>query len=566
MQKWADRPSANFGFAFQFSGAGSFGSSDGGGRPSLELEIAPAPQKSGPDLSVNWIESKGEGSFVAHLENIGAEDSPARSATWTVKGQMQPAVTVPALAKGQKTDVALKVAWRAEGGDPRGASLSFQLSAGDVNGRNDGQSIYPNGSPILLEEPKSPQEWSRLESQLRWLNDTYPNQSRYACAPTGVKARFYVVGFGTTGIKLPTESVLPDIAFFRRVLRSIGMPNFALLGPEPGTLSWRGKPIARGFADRFAGVFGGDARTDGLMPVQVSLNDDPLVPNQITSFGIVESLRMYSPTEAAWLNNVVDGLAQPALPLLAIVRVLDRSGRSLEGSEVELYRVRDGVIEDNPFQKLMVRGGSITPSFRGAQNVFGDLGKDYSNGLVLARVVRFGVDDWAALKVWRALDSVAKGSRTAPLMELRFNVPSSPVDTIDLAVGRNIEAPMAGLTVEGNTTLVSVNPGSSITIDLGRDRAISTVRLETSSGYGADSVSISLRGTGQEVGQGIPWAIDSDLPFTASQRMVKTESGYALDYLNTTQRYRFVTVANTSSKPLTLTRVKVFGVKTQEGG
>ncbi len=569
LQAQVDSPSQNFGLALQFSSPGSFGSSNGSnGEPWLELELEPVSTPAGPDLSVNWIEQKPEGVFIAHIENASKVDSPARMGVWSIRSVSQPPVSIPALAAGRSTEVTLTAPMRPEKNDPRFLTVGFHIQGDDANPRNNGQVIYPSGTPIVIQSPTSPGDWDRVDSQLRWLNDAFATQSRYAAATSGLKARFYVASLAASGVKLPTTTLQPDREFLQQVIRAAGVPDLRELAPSPGNLTWKGNKIARGFADRFPGVLGGDARGDGMLPLQISLNDDPLVTNQITNFGLIDELGLLSPTEVSWLNGMLEGQGQVPVPALAIVRILDRSGRAIDNADIEFYRVKDRVVDESPIFKSAIKGGAVTPALKGPKGLFGDLAKDWSNGLVMARIVRGGVEDWNAIKIWRVLDSASKGSKTVPIVELRFNLPSNPVDTTDLAIGKSVASgtasevdQVAKLTTDGNLADVTIPSKSNITIDLTRDRALSLIQLQTTSSMLAKSFVISLYGTGQDFREATPWANEIDFPFSASQRGTRVDKSLSINYYSNTQRYRYVRIENTSDQPLNLCRVKVFGIK-----
>lgn len=580
VQAMVDRPTENFGFALTFTDAVEVGSSQSAtGRPQLVLELADAPVETGADLSVTRIEPTettpgSDTTFTAHVKNVGSSPATGFTATWVTEEREGASVefTKP-LNPGEETTLTVRRPYRPDKTDERTGTLELRIrpTGKDVNPRNDALAISTGAE--FVDVALSPdvatavgkagvEDW--VQANAAYFNDVVLDRSRFSFAPDGARARVAVrsVRVGTAG----SEAVyVADLAHAERdVLRgfgyALGLPKYAdcaVNRAENGV-------VKRGGEDLYPGLMGyGDTRYEGLVPGLTILPYEPAYNPLFDAFPM-EPTGLLSATDVAILNGRVDGTLDatgvPALPKAMIVRAIDLNGRALPNAELSFFQSANGKIaEAVPTFTVTTSdsGSAILPVREGGP--FGLLAKDGGNQVFLVRANANGVTEWGWLKAWQAMDSASRGSAAAAIMEVRFNLPSEPLDrSVNLAKERAISDSAKSLPaklsplVDGDPTTEAALPdgvGSWVEIDLGRDRSTGEIALLLKPGEFWRKFDVLIYATGQKPSDALPWAREVDLRWTEANRADQSADGrLSVPYRGQIRRFRYLRLVNRSGE------------------
>jgi len=248
VQRMADRPYDNHGFAFSFSGNVEFESSQSRfGRPALEIEYERGQPKEGPDLAVvslrrapefprasvdaphrasqdgmdvpiagalsnpnvkGWPGNGEEVTYTATIKNIGNRPASGFSARWVVRERPGSVTEYDrVLGPGEETTLTFQHGYRDPGADRRGPSVGLRVESKteDSDPGNNVLSVHEAAltvgfrlgpsvaSEIARVKPlgaRTPQEFAQAAVDL-WNDVLFP-QSRFSFAPEGVLDRLRV--------------------------------------------------------------------------------------------------------------------------------------------------------------------------------------------------------------------------------------------------------------------------------------------------------------------------------------------------------------------------------------
>ncbi len=631
VQDMADHPSQNFGFALAFAAPSEFESSQAPkNRPRLELEVEKAAIPAGADLSVTRIDrtptydvsgpktapaKSEEVTYTAHIRNVGDASSKFFLARWSVDDRPGSALEIDkALAPGEEATVTLKQAYEPLATDHRGGKISCTVTTNgpDADARNNAVTTYSNARAIGLtveasfaKEIEANSGYRRIDdwaqAQMRVLNETYLPHSRFSFAPDGGLERFRLQGIqvvpdGTSKdqragedldgvVRFSTEdSGLRGGQLSQEFVRRLG---FALGLPNLGTMNVsyeRGKgQTARASSDRFGGVMGGgDTRFDGSIPGFFVLPYEPY-SNPIFDVVATEPTELFAATDVFAMNSSLGtrGAFKSALtdmPTAVVIKAVGLDGKPLSGAELSFFQTKAGRIDDGApaFTVVTDSGGTVNlPNRPGGtkDNPFGAIDPAGSNGLFMIRAAANGVTDYGWLKAWQLADAFHRTGRPAPIFELRFSLPSQPLDSAtNLADGRpvrdsanDLPAKLASL-VDGQTNGEVALPGEKdawIEVDLGRDRPVGEVQLVVNSTTFWQQFDIVGYATGQEATGLEPWTKELDWGWTNQARGDRDANGaIVVHYRGTAARFRYIRIVNRGlSSPASLAELRVIPVR-----
>ncbi len=618
IQYMADHPADNRGFGLSFKNPCEFFSSRApAGRPRLELELDSQPQASGPDLSVTAIsrDSKAgatprngeEVTFTGHIKNVGSAVASSFAGEWIVDGKsVQSAKGADSLAPGAETTVTLQTTFKADKTDHRTHTVELRItpSGPDTQVANKSLLVYEDAKQIDVVVPAAVaapnpnlvgstaiEDW--IQEQIRIFNDTYCAESRFSFAPDGGLER---VSAGHIRIEASDSAGHKDVAavpgdetdwmgsdprFIREIGRALGLPDFGAKTPHDAKCTVPGDPttqIYRRTADLFPGVMGfGDTRNETSMPGLSRLLYEPypapssgLLPMQPTS--------LLSATDVAALNSVFAPTAGgPAMPKDTFVQATDLDGNPLRNLQLEFFQSKDGKIPEGAPTFTVTTGadqGTALLPNRGAFGPFGKLSDDGGNGTFLVRATANGVADVDWLKAWELIDTASRGNRSAGILELRFDLPSAPLDwSEDLAKDRIISdstnqlPAKLGVLVSGQSdkeATLGSKPGDWVEIDLGKDRTIGEIALVGNPESFWQHFDIVVYSTGQTVSDAAPWASELDWNWAASNRgdpVPNQANTVSVAYRSPAVRIRFIRIFNRSASVGKLRAIHVVPVK-----
>ncbi len=622
LQEMADHPNTNFGFGLQFQTACEFYSSRAAiGHPRLELELDSIPTASGPDLSVTSIQritasganpKDGEDvTYTAHIKNVGTGNATGFKGQWYVNDRPTTEVDKPeAIASGVETVVSMHKPYRLDKTDHRTQYIEFRITprGQDSVSGNNALKVYENAKTIDVQVPAelannvplnlvgstAVEDW--VQEQVRVFNDTYAAQSRFSFAPDGVKERISIQHIligdakATDGAHADGVAVVPaseklwlssDNAFFRSIGLAIGIPDYTSMSFPAGNrvqLKFGDKVVARASTDLYPGVVGfGDTRNESALAGPISLVYEPYKPLTSGMLPILPS-GLLSATDVALLNGNVEHVAEPlTMPKTSLIKATDLVGHPLGNAQLDFFQSKDGVIPDGPptfsASTSSSQGTAILPT-RGGFGPFGKLSPDGSNGTFLIRATANGATEWGWLKAWQLIDMASRGNTMAGVIEVRFDLPSAPLDSsVDLARDRiitdstNILPAKIGTLVSGTAdkeVTLGGKKGDWVEIDLGRDRTIGEISLLGGVGAFWPQFDIMVYGTGQNAADAAPWAHELNWNWTSSNRrdLVGTDPNIvSVAYRSLSVRIRFIRIVNRSSFPGKLSGIKVIPIK-----
>lgn len=551
----------NHGLALSFSSPIEFYSSKAGsGKPKLILEIERIGKKTGPDLSVTLIELRQESvegtadrwpkdgenvTYRAHIKNVGDQPSTGFTATWVVRERSSSSVDyLQTIAPGAKQIVELKKPFKNEHSDHRLQSLGLKIRprGADAVSANDYLEIQESGLPITLHvAPKAAESVYGSSSNedsgqylLRVINETMLAESRYSFAPDGALERFRIQKV----VEYEGSGDQPSYRFDVPFQELVGLPALGKLNRLKLSLIDGGKPVLRFANDRFPGInAGGCTLLDHDIPGTLSIAYDSASRSNFEE-PISYGLGMLSMTEVAALNHALGKSRSTTrqlgpFPAVTVVRALSLDGRSLPNVELAFFQSVSGEIPNKAPDFTVTTGADGTfllptrQAPEGAKrDAFGGFLPSGENGVYLIRATVHGVSEWTSLKAWQLADAAARAGRPVVNMELRFNVPSQPIDTeTNVALNRVVADSKDSLPtslapiVDGvfsNETPVINDSDAWLEIDLGRDRPIAEIILGLTSFW--QQFDIVTYTTGQTAADAQLWNRENDFGFSSTCR------------------------------------------------
>ena len=566
VQNMLDRPYENYGFALTFNNSVEFFSSQSNSnRPKLIVELEAQQRKPGSDLSVTAIDQSVSGEqamYTARIKNVGTEAAKGFSASWLIREGGGPTEDLPdALAPGAETTMTLNRPYKPIKGDHRLQPLALKIRplGPDASTANDALEVQEAGKWVLVSAPGREDE---VQEHVRFFNEVVLPQSRYSFAREGALDRV-AVKFGQGGV------AYDPITFNQALGKALGLPGLADTQFKAGE---RNALAARGSTDLFPGLMGyGDTRNDAALLGSLTLLYEPYW-NPMADAVPVEATGLLSMTDVALINqrlqSAPDVMAQ--LPDPVLLRAMDLYGRPLPKMELSFFQTKNGKIEeDAPAFSVVTdaRGTAVLPKRDGG--LFGKLEPDASNGVFLVSASANGVRDWGWLKVWQLVDAYNRGGAGAAIFDMRFNLPSAPLETgANLALEKFVSSsagtipPKLAALVDGDLSTsieLPAKKGDWIEIDLGRDRTIGEIDLAGKALW--PTFDLMVYATGQRIGDAAYWGREVSWPWTMTNRPLSLEGTPVVAYRGTPTRSRYIRIINKSDAAGNIAEVRVIPAK-----
>lgn len=550
IQAMKDHPFENYGLLIRFESVSEFAASlSKTDRPKLVLDVEDAEAPLG--LVVTHIETSPERpkvgesvTFTAHVKNMGTAASGPITGRWIENGKpVQSDVSGAALQPGQEATFSVSRNVRA------GAVLGLRLN--DSNAID--LSIPEDAAPAHVSLPSGKDAlWAQTEA--RTWNEVIAPQSRFSFAPEGALAKVRIQAFdGPLSDPIKAFGAAWNLADTTAYQIARGQVDLDVAK-------------TRSSSDRYAGLFGsGDTRFDGPIPALLQIPAEP-VSNPLLDMNPLEATGLLSATDVGDLNAAVQNQAGSGLPKTSVIHAISYAGAPLANAGLTFYQSEKGRISDKPTFTVKTDnlGRAVLPS-NGGKGPFGDLLADGSNGVFLVTATQEGVTEATWLKAWQLKDAARRGSAAAAVVDLRFNLGGTKLDTAtNLAQDRIVSdskgdfpAQLNAL-IDGNEATAFSLPsteGSWVEIDLGRDRTIAEVRLLTKEGLWSQ-FDILAYATGQRPSEAFLWAKEVDWNWTAANRSDSLEIS-SVAYRNAPQRVRFIRIVSRAAGSATLNEVKI---------
>lgn len=525
--KWYE----NFGFALQFETSVMFESSQAPyNRPRLELTLGEAMPISGPDLAVLPIQAKDSGDsyeVTAKVRNIGTEASSKFRFVWL--NETRGGVMSENAGLAPNAEVTLTTRVPKHGQDVRFASLALRIypTGPDADASNDEAEYYLGGSPV----PVSQSQWQLGVRAARFVNETVFGQSRFSFARDGV-------------LKRVNPELGPEISqSFADWVRAMVV--------QAGAVDTRSKTPAKPAYGE--GMIGGETRCDAILFPQISLPSEPYFTPLLDNSGL-ETTDLLGMTQVASLNGLVQ-----STPKVILVRPVSRMGTPYQNVGLTFFKVGE---ESSPVATL-----PSTPS-ETFQLPTSLLAGDLLHTVYRVQATKLGVSSETYLYGWQFLDCFSRGNTTAAIIDLPLDLPNYELGETNVADGKQgtdsanrSGNDLAPLTKEGNTVPVkfSGKPGTWVEIDLGRDRSVGELVLESKNL--PQHLDVMTYETGQHITEAQTWIRETD----ASWRLANRSEGGAIVFRPAAGHFRFLRIVNRFDQPdWELVNIKLKSAKAEQ--
>lgn len=588
VQRMIDDPTQNYGFRLAFTGNASFYSGEfTKERPKLEIEWGEAAAE-GADIALVAAEpltqASGSTTWKVTVINLGTETAQGLDVGWKVAADDErPQRIDMAVEPGQTVTFESSLPLSGTRNDPRWNTVAVKVRAvnGDVNAGNGAGQFFPMGLRVFIDgdevghdalsDAGGSQTVARVIEQ---MNLHVLPFSRYQFAPEGAWERVILV----------TDASRADVT-----VRLDGMERVDIEDREHDLLRRVARaltPLSEAFVHPPVGLPGVDARPGhqvgwlpdtrdeayrlSSLPLPV-LNYQPRIPDTTPTWWS----GLLSRSEVGMLQfnlgkRGADRLAAlDQIPLGTVIRCFDGLGVPLTGATVEIFQLDGGEMASEPLLKADTKSSGLVylvpqDAASGLKNPFGTLARDGSNAWLMIRASREGETAVAWLPVWSLWDWGYRANLQVATVELRFMLPSGPLDrTQDLAAGK-LTGGSSPLTPAQTATLVDGDLSTGVVlpldgwveVDLGRDRSFGELQL-TCTGEFLSQFFVATYKTGQEASQSQPWYVEGYGDYQASAFGKVEGDAVTVSYRAPGTQSRYVRILNTSGKAARITDIKL---------
>lgn len=586
MNEMARNPMQNHGLRIEFESKSSFFSSEGYGvAPRLSLSWKRV-ERTGPRLAVLSLEPKGEAGkasgWIAKVKNIGDAVVTGVNARWSLRGEQKAASDIQqALAPGDVVQMEWDISTAAEKASPDVSALSVEVTPGGTGGPVQPQAqlqVPITGLPVNLEVDEETRKLFDAERGsepmerylgrlVTFINSGVFAQSRTIFATEGCRERLRLAQGDPAAakIELKLTSANSEALFAsasRQVLRA--------LSPYKGL--WLTPPDSSPTSTQTYGWLP-DTRDDSGWPQSLML---PMYPwgepkplqAPLPSRGLLSRAEIAAFNEMAGKPFGDRAGYVPGLPTATILSFADSSGAPLYGATIEAYRTSGGKLSSTAvFKGVTTSGGKVFAAQSDGKSIFADLAPDGSNSWILLRVTRDFVTETAWLPAHSLATEYARGNANVPVIELRVMMPSGVVRTDeDLAQGKTVTDSLGRFPAELNAvvdnkpdTFVAMQAADKpywIDIDLGRDRLIGAIEIETV-GAVNERFEITTLKTGQKPVDAQMWVKEVAGALRFSEKGTAVGSNHVIQYTSTAVRARSVRVTYPAGSEAKIAAIRV---------
>jgi hypothetical protein len=513
IDRMAADPDGNFGFRFEFAGAGSFASSDlFGMEPRLDVKWADA-QASVARLAATWPVPQSFPSdgwpapgtpvtWTAKVRNLGGAASGYR-ATWTLDDRaLGEPVVAAGIGPGEAATLSVQVPQPARGDFGSGVlRLRVEPTTAGASGGTAAVSVF--AVPIHIEGASD----ELAVAACRIANDGLFGQSRSTLAQEGVAARFrpapadqaMVVVKAGTGAD-PFASALAAV----QAWNPLSGQNWASPPSEAGL--WLARPGGMGLGIQTLDDWLWLKALPLPAPFWMEKRDDqPILPDRAL-LGVADALaialRSASGQPGSW------SAATLPQPRAIALELLDLGGQPVGEAEVRLSRPNGELLHVGKTNRsgVMILGG------KEESGPFGRIAADGSNAWLLVEASRGGQSAKSWVPVWRASVEGVRGGGGLVFLQVGLAIGTGPISAAqDLALGRTptdsagrFPAQLTAAVDADLGTSVPVGPDSWIEVDLGRDRLLGQLEIAFD-GPVPERFDVLVGKTGQGAGSGTVW-------------------------------------------------------------
>ncbi|MBS1723792.1 MAG: discoidin domain-containing protein [Armatimonadetes bacterium] len=555
-------PAHNYGLRIEFEGSCVFYSSEGQG-PGPELTLTTKNAGNGARLVILGMELEQDGKWTAKIQNTGDAPATGWSSEFKIGDRnLGQDASQRSLAPGDTVSVTTKDAILANAPDPRNDKLTLNVRAAGSDSAGTSMAVSISGLPVkfalspaaqaLVDKERGDEPVDKFYQRIiAAVNEGVFAQSKASFAPEGCLERLRLVSGDSPALIVHGDfTALGKTDAFHSLLKD----TVRAVSPLSG--KWTNPADAPATPDVSIGWIG-DTRDDSAWPSALMLPNYPWGEPRGTQAPL-PARGLLGRAEVAAINSLVGkplaerGAYSPKLPQLVVLAIVDGAGNPISGADVEVFPMADGQLQMTALYKAKSNDkGYVYLTAQGGATLFGTLKPDGTNSFALVRVTSNFVteNDW--LSATSLVSEAARGNLGAAFLELKFLLPGGPInETEDLAQSKIVTdslqrfpAELTSLVDGNNDTSVSLQPGDAapswVEIDLGRDRLIAAVEIETTGGIW-DRFEIATGKTGQKSGETNPWIVEPAGPLRLLERGKKSGTHDVLTYVSTPVRSRYV--------------------------
>ncbi len=584
LRSMAQDPDHDFGLRIEFETKDAFYSFEGAGAgPRLVLKTKTATN-TGARLKVLSIDHDSGNVWVAHVQNVGGAPATGWHAAWSYKGvSAGDSDSQQALAPGDTVEIKATVGGKPVAGEPARNSISLTVEPGGQSSGSESRSylsVPETGLPVrfsLDEATRTAVDKDRGDEPLlvyfqrivSCVNRGVFAQSRASFSPLGCKERLRVTTGSDPAIEVTggldgTSSVFGSLV--RDVVRAVS-PYSSKWATPPETAAW--PEMSLGWIP--------DTRDETAWPTTLML----------PSFPWAEPKPMQSPlpargllgrAEIAAINELIEKPLEdrakfvPALPRLTLLMAEDCNRQPIADASIEVFPEVDGKLSTTAAYKVKTNAnGFAMLSKSNGPGLFSDLKSDGSNCWCYVRITREDVTDNAWLPAYQLASEAARGNLGAPVITMQFVLPSAPLRTNeDLAQGKIVTDSLNRFPAELNAlvdgdakTSLTIDPSEKpywVEIDLGRDRLIGGVEIETTGGIW-DQFQIKIAKTGEKGAMGESWVREAAGGLRMLERGQGAEGHKVITYASAAVRGRYVRLEVPAGQKIDVAAIRVLTVE-----
>ncbi|MBS1713299.1 MAG: hypothetical protein JST30_03075 [Armatimonadetes bacterium] len=567
-------PSHNFGFRLEFETKTAFFSSESPEKgPKLEVTSKPVALPSGPRLTLLALEPGSEGNWEAVVTNAG----DAVSAGWSLSldapnGAKVEATSQVALAPGDTGRVTAKFPERTAGA----------VSAVVRNGGTAATELIPDATlmvaadawPVRFE--LGPEATSVIEKSLgnepvgRFLqrvvacvNEGVFPQSRTASHPDGCPLRLRLAVTDGPAVTVKVDSIGPDpLADLVRATVHELSPFSGLWTSPPDSPRWPETGLGRLSDTRDDTAWPSAFRMPAFPYGEPTSDQAPAKPTGLLDRAEVEAFADMKPLGPDARKSFV-----PTMPNSMILVIQNLVGSPVPNAQVDVYRTKDGKLTTDPLVSGRTsKSGYLYVAPQGGKGPFADLSPDGSNAWLLVRVTSEFNTETAWLSAATVYAETKRCGGEAPLVELRLMLPSGKVNTdTDFVQGKSVTDDKGRFPAVLNA-LVDGDPKSGVTFDgsagpawiefdLGRDRFVSSIEIETD-GPLWDRFTVQTAITGQPATSRTDWFTEPNGRFRTVEKGQKVGERTVVAYSAAPVLCRYLRIVVKSGPAVNLTGVR----------
>ncbi|MCA0359739.1 MAG: hypothetical protein LCH41_01665 [Armatimonadetes bacterium] len=589
VQAMIDNPTRNFGFRLESQQEFAVLSGEWSAeRPRLEVEVEQG-EADGADLALLVVEPTQptstpgwERSWRAVVKNIGTVTTSETRLSVTAGKLGAISVPVPALEPGQTRLIPFNVAINPLETIPGQPDIRAELElTGDNTPSNNALEARVGGLGVSFEAddagltklrqlaPKG-EVLGLYQMILRRLNGQLLPFSRYGFAPHGAQERLrMVLDPASADVRVDLSNLdagNPMMDALIRTSRAMSPFSAGMAKPPSDAAPFDPEvPFHYGWLP--------DTRDDGLRVPALEL------PPHDTTRPVGDPIPLWengllSRTEVGYLqaNLGKRGAARETpwskLGAGLMVRAATLGGRPLSNADIEVFAWSPSGLGPALAKDNTRSGGIAVLSPEKREPLLKNVQRDGSGSWLLVRATRGGASATAWVAAWQLADWMYRGNSGMPSVEVRFSLPSDPLDLKEDLARDKLVVDSAGrfpaeliALVDGDpATTLDLFPEQWLEIDLGRDRLFGGIEFDVLASAPLAQYEMSFYKTSQRPEIAQVWFREADGARFFRKYGVKNGNRLTGTVFAETVQGRYIRIVNRGAQKATLTGLRILPI------